>query len=104
MFVSQNNGINDFTIEHILPDSEGIENSQIGNLIPLEDSLNRRCESKPLSDKYTIYKESCFTSARKITERYEETDFNASQRTEFLAKLIYNNILEFNQFDFTVDT
>lgn len=104
MFVSQNNGINDFTIEHILPDSEGIENSQIGNLIPLEDSLNRRCGSKPLSDKYTIYKESCFTSARKITERYGRTDFNASQRTEFLAKLIYNNILEFNQFDFTVDT
>ena len=104
MFVSQNNGINDFTIEHILPDSEGIENSQIGNLIPLEDSLNRRCGSKPLSDKYTIYKESCFTSARKITERYEKTGFNASQRTEFLAKLIYNNILEFNQFDFTIDT
>ena len=103
-FVSQNNCINEFTIEHMLPDSESIENSQIGNLIPLEDSLNRRCKSKPFPEKCAIYSESCFASARGISNRYRDGEFAASQRTEFLAKLIYNNILELNQLDFTVDT
>ena len=101
---SQNDSINEFTIEHMLPDSENIENAQIGNLIPLEEPLNRRCSTKPLSEKYEIYRESNFASARGASARYVGKEFNASQRTEFLAKLIYNNILELNQLDFTIDT
>ena len=103
-FKSQNDSINEFTIEHMLPDSESIENAQIGNLIPLEEPLNRRCNTKPLSEKYSIYAESNFASARGVSTRYEGKEFNAAQRTEFLARLIYNNILELNQFDFTIDT
>jgi hypothetical protein len=103
-FKSQNELINEFTIEHMLPDSENIENAQIGNLIPLEEPLNRRCDTKPLSEKYDIYAESNYASARGVSARYVGKKFNASQRTEFLAKLIYNSILELNQFDFTIDT
>ena len=88
----------------MLPDSESIENAQIGNLIPLEGPLNRRCDTKPLSEKYSIYAESNFASARGVSTRYVGKVFNAAQRTEFLARLIYNNILELNQFDFTIDT
>lgn len=103
-FKSQNDSINEFTIEHMLPDSESIDNSQIGNLIPLEESLNRRCDTKPLSEKYVIYSESNFASARGVSALYVDKEFKASQRTEFLARLIYNNILELNQLDFTIDT
>ncbi len=103
-FISHNDSINEFTIEHMLPDSESIENSQIGNLIPLEGTLNRRCKTKPLSQKYDIYDESNFASARGVSTRYKEKEFDASQRTKFLARLIYNNILELNQLDFTIDT
>ena len=103
-FKSQNDSNNEFTIEHMLPDSESIENAQIGNLIPLEGPLNRRCDTKPLSEKYSIYAESNFASARGVSTRYVGKVFNAAQRTEFLARLIYNNILELNQFDFTIDT
>ena len=97
MFVSQSHNAHEFTVEHILPDSEGIANAQIGNLIPLEESLNRRCANKTLSDKYNYYAESSFTSARNIATRYKGKAFEPSKRTEYLAKLMYNNILELNQ-------
>ena len=103
MFVSQSHNAHEFTVEHILPDSEGIANAQIGNLIPLEESLNRRCANKTLSDKYNYYAESSFTSARNIATRYKGKAFEPSKRTEYLAKLMYNNILELNQFDFSKD-
>jgi len=92
--------VNDFTIEHVLPDSESETNSQIGNLIPLEQTLNDRCGSKALAEKYLIYLESSFKSARGFTERYKGKEFSPEGRTRFLAKLVYNNILELNQFDF----
>lgn len=102
-FVSQNHNVHDFTIEHMLPDAEGIANAQIGNLIPLEETLNRRCSTKPLDEKFDIYAESGFTSARNIVTRYKTKKFAPEMRTEFLAKLMYNNILELNQFDFSRD-
>ena len=103
-FKSQNDSINEFTIEHILPDSESIDNAQIGNLIPLEEPLNRRSQTKPLEEKYPIYSGSNFASARGFSLHYADKEFNAQKRTEHLARLIYNNILELNQLDFTVDT
>ena len=100
-FVSQSHQTHPFTLEHMLPDSEGIANAQIGNLIPLEESLNRRCAAKTLEEKYDIYGESGFTSARNVAKRNKGKTFDPAKRTEFLAKLMYNNILELNQFDFS---
>ena len=54
------------------------DNSQIGNLIPLEESLNRRCDTKPLSEKYVIYSESNFASARGVSALYVDKEFKAS--------------------------
>lgn len=102
-FVSQSHQAHEFTLEHMLPDSEGIANAQIGNLIPLEESLNRRCATKPLEEKYNIYGESSFTSARNVASRYRGQDFDPGRRTTHLARLMYNNILELNQFDFSRD-
>ena len=102
-FVSQTHRANVFTIEHMLPDCEGIANAQIGNLIPLEESLNGRCADKPLESKYEIYEKSDFTSARNVSNRYKGKSFDPVQRTAYLAKLMYNNILELDQFDFSKD-
>lgn len=97
---SQSHIVQDFTIEHIVPDSDSIESAQIGNLIPLESKLNERCGSKSYPDKLSIYDESRFFTARGVARRYKDKTFIPEQRTNFLAKLIYNNILELNQFDF----
>lgn len=83
-----------FTIEHIRPDSEGIENGQIGNLIPLELELNRRCNGKSLTEKLRIYSESSYFTARRFAERYSNSDFDADKRTDFLAREFYKNILD----------
>lgn len=103
LFVSQAHNAHDFTVEHILPNSDGITNAQIGNLIPLEDALNRSCANKSLTDKCGFYEKSSFTSARGIATRFREKPFDPSKRTEYLAKLMYNNILELNQFDYSKD-
>ena len=103
LFVSQAHNAHDFTVEHILPDSDGITNAQIGNLIPLEDALNRSCANKSLTDKCGFYEKSSFTSARGIATRFREKPFDPSKRTEYLARLMYNNILELNQFDYSKD-
>lgn len=100
-YVTQKNDVEEFTIEHILPDSESPDHAQIGNLIPLEANLNRRCATLPLNKKLPVYSESGFMTARNMARRYQDQDFNPSARTTFLAKLIYNNILELNQFDFS---
>lgn len=100
-YISQHDDIPEITIEHILPDAEGINNSQIGNLIPLESHLNERCGTKPFVEKLKIYEESCYSSARGIAQRYKEKNFIPEQRTEFLAKLIYNNILQLDQFNYS---
>lgn len=81
------------TIEHILPDSNGIENAQIGNLFLLEENLNSRCKNKSLEDKYNIYNESALMCPKGFVQRYKGKTFNPVSRTEFLSKLIYNNIL-----------
>lgn len=83
----------DVTIEHILPDSQSVDNSQIGNLFLLEERLNRRCKDKPLAEKIPIYNESVLMCPRGFTQRYQDREFVPEERTAFLARLIYNNIL-----------
>lgn len=99
-FVSQRETIDEFTIEHILPDSEGEKNAHIGNMIPLESRLNEKCKNITLNEKYDFYLMSNFSTARSFVERYKEKEFVPKDRTRFLAKLVYNNILELNQLRF----
>lgn len=100
-FISQRDWVQEFTIEHMLPDTDNISNSQIGNLIPLEETLNKRCSAKPIAEKYKIYDESNYSSARNVAKRYSNQELDIEKRTVYLARLIYNNILELNQFDYS---
>ena len=81
------------TIEHVLPDSESIENATIGNLFFLERTLNERCATKPFEEKCEIYKESSLMCPRGFAQRYQGKNFHPADRTDFLAKLIYNSVL-----------
>ena len=102
-FVSQSHEAHDFTIEHIIPDSDGIWSAQIGNLIPLEASLNKQCDNLDVEKKLLIYNKSGFSSARGVAQIYKGKAFEPEKRTEFLARLMFNNILELNQYDFSND-
>lgn len=84
----------DYTIEHVLPDSESQGNALIGNLVLLEDSLNKRCKNKPLKEKISIYAESRFKTTRAFAERYKDSSFNIEKRINYMAKDLFNQIAD----------
>lgn len=91
-----NNGIcmESFTIEHILNDSECKENGQIGNLIPLESSLNQNLKNGEYQLKIEKYSDSNFKTARDFSKRFNKIEsFDPNKRTEYLANLFYEKIL-----------
>ena len=84
-----------FTIEHILDDTNSPENGIIGNLIPLEDSLNSRCNGKDFASKLKIYETSMFYTARNIAQRYAgKSTIDINERTNIMAMDFYNRILK----------
>lgn len=82
-----------FTIEHMNPDSKTNKNAKIGNLIPLEKRLNEALKDKELDEKILTYKMSSFTTARRIADLIMERGLDIDSRTNYLSKLIYNDIL-----------
>lgn len=83
-----------FTIEHILPDSQGRENALIGNLVPLEENLNSLCNDKTLNEKIDIYERSSFSTVRNVVSRYQENiaNFNVNSRGRAMANDLYDEI------------
>ena len=86
--------LENFTIEHILPDSSSPENGQIGNLIPLEENYNLHCKDKEFNDKMTIYQNSVYASTRMFAKRYKTRDFDPAQRSVRMAEVFYDKILK----------
>ena len=88
----------EFTIEHILPDSQNANNAIIGNLIPLEARLNGLLADKCLNEKIDVYLyESSFVSAHKFAKRYRDISFDPNDRTEYMAEDFYDKILQLNK-------
>jgi len=83
-----------FTIEHILPDSQDRGNAVVGNLMPLEENLNRLCDNKPLNEKIPLYDRSNFSTARNVASRYRDriANFNVNSRSDAMADELYNEI------------
>lgn len=86
--------IGEYTIEHVLPDSDDEGNASIGNLLMLESDLNRRCKDLPLKDKLQVYRESSFATTRGFAERYSSGSFDVESRTRYLADYVYGLIKE----------
>ncbi len=81
------------SIEHVLSEAEGAENLNIGNLIILEEDLNREADSLKYSDKISIYKRSKYKWVQEFLEEYP--DWNNSMievRAEKLSELYYTAI------------
>lgn len=95
--MSDRTKIDEFTIEHVCPDSQGEENACIGNLIPLEKGLNDRCEDNIVQDKIKIYEDSGFSTARKLAKRIEKDDgiFDSKKRSSYLGKMLYDDIVNY---------
>lgn len=91
-----NKNIEEFTIEHIFPDSKGEENSNIGNLLPLEKELNEKCDDLPLTEKIIFYKKSNFKSVQKFVSRFEKdlSKCSIENRLKHLAEDFYKMISE----------
>lgn len=87
----------DSTLEHILPDSQNNENALIGNIILLEDGINQNCKDKPFREKLDFYRSSNYKMARGLASRYEDKDFSPQGRTDFLARIIYKDILHLDK-------
>lgn len=84
----------DFTIEHVLPDSQAQENAIIGNLLMLESKLNERCEDKPIEEKLPIYAESRFVTTRAFAKRYKDGGFDVMKRVGFIAEDLFEMIVK----------
>ena len=84
----------EFTIEHILPDSQDRANAIIGNLMPLEKNINESCKDKQLEEKISLFFNSNFTTARNVANRYRDNvgSFNINIRTTRMADELYNEI------------
>lgn len=103
--INNNNWCSDFTIEHVLSDSNGKNNAIIGNLIPLEKKLNARCididnqddldEQQKVLEKCKIYRDSNFKTTRNFASRYgrEQKKFDILHRTKLIGESFYKELL-----------
>lgn len=85
------------SLEHILPDSQDNENALIGNIILLEDNINQNCKDRPFKEKLNFYINSDYKMARVLANRYKDKEFLPQRRADFLANMIYKDILHLNQ-------
>ena len=89
----------EYTLEHILPDSSDDENIvQIGNILPLEEELNKKCKNKTVAEKIVIYRKSKFKLTQNFANEYDE-EFNIDsikKRTELIAEILFNKVLNLN--------
>lgn len=91
-----NDGIclENFTIEHVLDDSNDEKNGQIGNLIPLEQRINNNLNRKNYDQKIDKYSESNYRTTRNFAKKFKDKNsFDPENRTKYLADLFYDNIL-----------
>lgn len=82
------------SIEHILPESEGGNNNNIGNLILLEQTLNEEADCLSYSDKINVYNRSSYRWVQDfISENSQWDNTMILPRAKKLAIFYYKNIL-----------
>lgn len=93
-YISGKNEVDDFTIEHIVSDSNSKESAFIGNLLPLEKSINEKCKNKNWTEKLDLYSKSKYCTTRNFAQRYKNKEFSITNRSQHLAGIIYEKILD----------
>ena len=86
------------SIEHIIPETvDDKETLNIGNLILLEQRLNRLCGNYDYSQKKNLYAESSYREVKDfISNNYTWSKSDINQRAKEMAKIYYDKILMFN--------
>lgn len=83
------------SIEHILPEKDGLESLRIGNLILLEENLNNIAGDSTYIDKKGTYQKSSYKWIKEFTK--DNNTWNKDQlekRAKELAKIYYSKILK----------
>ena len=81
----------DSSIEHIIPESEGQDVNNIGNLIMLEGNLNVEADNKNYLDKIPIYKKSNYAWVKDFTSKHSSwTNDMIKDRAKEMAALYYD--------------
>lgn len=82
------------SIEHILSESLGEASLNIGNLIVLEERLNKEADNLKYKDKIEIYKKSSYEWMNKFVDEHDDwNEIDLENRAKSLAKLYYSSIL-----------
>ena len=95
---ANNSSLYGYSVEHIIPESDE-STLNIGNLVLLEETLNREAESQDLNFKYTIYKKSSYHSIASFLNKYVSngdisfTNRDFRERGIDIAESIYQYIV-----------
>lgn len=82
------------SVEHILPESDGENNNNIGNLILLEQNLNHDADNMEYEDKKAIYKRSLYKWVNEFVQKNPQwSSDKISRRALELCEFYYENIL-----------
>ena len=85
----------DSSIEHIIPESEGQDVNNIGNLIMLEGNLNVEADNKKYLDKISVYKKSNYVWLKDFTSKHSSwTNDMIKDRAKEMAALFYNRFIK----------
>lgn len=86
-----------YNIEHCLSDADSEDNSRIGNLIILENELNKKVKNKPIIEKCREYKQSCLSQPQTIVEAVKKENFDPDERETIMAQRIFSAIHELSE-------
>lgn len=87
--------VDDGSIEHIVPEREGDDTLNIGNLILLEGKLNDEAGHKDYLNKCAIYANSNYVWIKDFIAQHEQWDSSMiAQRAIELSKVYYSKILK----------
>lgn len=85
----------DSSIEHIIPESEGQDVDNIGNLIILEGILNVEADNKKYLEKIPVYKKSNYVWVKDFTSKHSSwTNDMIKDRAKEMAALFYNKFIK----------
>lgn len=85
----------DSSIEHIIPESEGQDVGNIGNLIILEGILNVEADNKKYLEKIPVYKKSNYVWVKDFTSKHSSwTNDMIKDRAKEMAALFYNKFIK----------
>ncbi len=87
-----------FTVEHIVPESSGVHAKNIGNLVLLEQNLNADVSTNNYAKKKSVYAKSRSIWMQTFVTDYDKfTENEIPERSKKLAEYYYTNILKYNK-------